>query len=117
MVMKLSGQRERDDWRERAACRTADPEWFFPVSAAGRGMEEIARAKAVCCSCRVRRECLQFALATHQAYGVWGGTSEEERRPPAAHQRVPDQRRGDEREADQHGRERGASASATARLA
>jgi WhiB family transcriptional regulator, redox-sensing transcriptional regulator len=34
----------------------------------------------VCASCIVRRPCLQFALATHQTYGVWGGTTEEERR-------------------------------------
>jgi WhiB family transcriptional regulator, redox-sensing transcriptional regulator len=73
------------DWWQSAACRTADPDMFFPVSLSGSGQEEAARAKEVCASCPVRRQCLQFALATRQAHGVWGGTTEEERRlrPPA----------------------------------
>jgi WhiB family redox-sensing transcriptional regulator len=73
-------QTGRRDWWEAAACRTADPDLFFPVSSVGPGRDEVARAKAVCASCRVRRQCLQFALATRQAHGVWGGTTEEERR-------------------------------------
>lgn len=70
---------ERGDWRRAAACREADPELFFPVSARGPGAGEVARAKAVCAGCAVRRQCLQYALATRRAHGVWGGTSEEER--------------------------------------
>jgi WhiB family transcriptional regulator, redox-sensing transcriptional regulator len=79
----LSERAEREarrDWWQAAACRTADPDIFFPVSAHGPGEVEIARAKAVCAKCPVRRQCLQFALATHQMHGVWGGTTEEERR-------------------------------------
>ncbi|HEX9520350.1 MAG TPA: WhiB family transcriptional regulator [Streptosporangiaceae bacterium] len=34
----------------------------------------------ICTRCPVRVKCLEFALATQQAYGIWGGTSEEERR-------------------------------------
>ena len=71
---------ERRDWWKSAACQDADPELFFPVSSVGLSRKDIARAKAVCASCIVRRPCLQFALATHQTYGVWGGTTEEERR-------------------------------------
>jgi WhiB family transcriptional regulator, redox-sensing transcriptional regulator len=70
----------RLDWWRAAACRTADPEIFFPVSSVGPGREEVARAKEVCASCAVRRQCLQFAIATRQLHGVWGGTTEEERR-------------------------------------
>jgi WhiB family redox-sensing transcriptional regulator len=70
---------ERRDWWRSAACLEADPELFFPVSAHGPGAGEIARAKAVCAACRVRRQCLQYALATHQVHGVWGGTTEDER--------------------------------------
>jgi WhiB family redox-sensing transcriptional regulator len=73
-------QTGRRDWWEAAACRTADPDLFFPVSSVGPGRDEVARAKEVCAGCRVRRQCLQFALATRQAHGVWGGTTEEERR-------------------------------------
>jgi WhiB family transcriptional regulator, redox-sensing transcriptional regulator len=70
---------ERRDWWESAACLEADPELFFPVAANGPAMDEIARAKEVCAECRVRRQCLQFALATRQMHGVWGGTTEDER--------------------------------------
>jgi WhiB family redox-sensing transcriptional regulator len=80
LLSERSERRVRRDWRTAAACRTADPELFFPVSSLGPAQEDIAQAKAVCDSCRVRRQCLQFALATHQMYGVWGGTTEEERR-------------------------------------
>ncbi len=85
MVVTASpGQRagrdeQRDGWKS-AACQDEDPELFFPVSAVGPGRQDIARAKAVCASCLVRRPCLQFAMATHQVHGVWGGTTEEERR-------------------------------------
>lgn len=71
---------ERRDWWRSAACREADPELFFPVTTHGPGAAEVARAKAVCATCRVRRQCLQYALATRQAHGVWGGTTEDERR-------------------------------------
>jgi WhiB family transcriptional regulator, redox-sensing transcriptional regulator len=75
-----------DSWWDTAACRSADPEVFFPVSATGHGLAEIARAKAICASCPVCRQCLDFALATRQSHGVWGCTSEEERRAIVASQ-------------------------------
>ncbi len=37
-------------------------------------------AQAVCDSCPSKDPCLQFALMTNQDTGIWGGTSEEERR-------------------------------------
>jgi len=69
-----------DDWRALGACRTEDPELFFPIAASGPGLAQVARAKAVCARCEARAECLRFAMETGQDYGVWGGTSEEERR-------------------------------------
>ena len=69
------------DWRSLAACRSADPDLFFPISSSGQSMVQVAEAKAVCAECRVRRECLAFALRTHQVHGVWGGLSEQERYP------------------------------------
>jgi WhiB family redox-sensing transcriptional regulator len=72
---------ERREWWQSAACQEADPELFFPVAARGPGRDEIARAKQVCAGCRVSRQCLQFALATGQMHGVWGGTTEDERLP------------------------------------
>lgn len=69
-----------DDWRDRAACRDTAPDLFFPVGTTGPAIEQIARAKSVCRQCDAVEECLEFALATNQESGVWGGTSEEERR-------------------------------------
>ncbi|HEY5989987.1 MAG TPA: WhiB family transcriptional regulator [Streptosporangiaceae bacterium] len=67
------------DWRSLAACLSADPDLFFPISASGPAANQIAQAKAICAGCQVRQACLDFALATHQIHGVWGGTSPEER--------------------------------------
>ena len=68
-----------DEWRALAACQSADPELFFPVSPSGPSMAQLREAKAVCAECAVRRECLAFALRTHQVHGVWGGLSEQDR--------------------------------------
>jgi WhiB family redox-sensing transcriptional regulator len=68
-----------DQWRSLAACRSADPDLFFPISSFGQSLAQVAKAKAICAGCRVRGECLAFALRTHQVHGVWGGMSEEER--------------------------------------
>ncbi len=71
------------DWRLLAACWHADPELFFPVSGSGPSLDQVTQAKVICADCPVRRQCLAFALDTRQEYGVWGGMSEEERRPRA----------------------------------
>ena len=71
---------ERDDWRDVALCRDTDPDLFFPVGTTGPAIEQIETAKTVCRQCEVQRECLEYALATNQDSGIWGGTSEEERR-------------------------------------
>ena len=68
------------EWRVDAACRDTDPGLFFPVGTTGPALEQIASAKEVCFACNCRDACLEFALATNQDTGVWGGTSEEERR-------------------------------------
>ena len=69
----------RGHWRSAAACQTADPELFFPISDSGKSLAQVAEAKAVCASCPVRRECLAFALGTGQVHGIWGGTTAQER--------------------------------------
>jgi WhiB family transcriptional regulator, redox-sensing transcriptional regulator len=68
------------DWRELAACRFEDPDLFFPIGTTGPALVQTRRAQAVCARCPVRAQCLDFALATEQATGVWGGTTETERR-------------------------------------
>ena len=60
------------NWRSAGACLSADPDLFFPISSAGPGERQIARAKMICAGCQVRQECLEFALAHDQVYGIWG---------------------------------------------
>ncbi|MBZ6231421.1 WhiB family transcriptional regulator [Streptomyces olivaceus] len=69
-----------DDWREHAACRTEDPDLFFPIGTTGPAALQTEQAKAVCRVCPVREQCLRWALDTGQTLGVWGGTGELERR-------------------------------------
>lgn len=109
--------KERRDWWRSAACQGMDPELFFPVAAQGPGAGETARAKAVCAGCRVRRQCLQYALATHQMHGVWGGTTEEERQLQVRRDREQRQRRNRTRAAGpgRTGTGRGAGAGTPAR--
>ena len=82
--MALTSNRSLDlaieDWRANSACRDTDPDLFFPVGTTGPALDQIASAKAVCDTCDAKAPCLEFALTTNQDSGVWGGTSEEERR-------------------------------------
>ncbi|MGH2572206.1 MAG: WhiB family transcriptional regulator [Actinomycetota bacterium] len=68
------------DWVHRARCKDEDPELFFPVGITGPAAAQIAAAKAICMQCEVRSACLEWAMATAQEAGVWGGLSEEERK-------------------------------------
>jgi WhiB family redox-sensing transcriptional regulator len=68
------------DWVRQARCKDEDPELFFPVGSTGGSNLQAALAKSICKLCPVRSECLEWALATGQDSGVWGGLSEEERR-------------------------------------
>ncbi|MFU8841304.1 MAG: WhiB family transcriptional regulator [Nitriliruptoraceae bacterium] len=62
-------------WQQEAACRDADPDLFFSTTDADR-----QEALRLCSACPVRLECLEHALATREAYGIWGGTDEQERK-------------------------------------
>ncbi|MGH2529451.1 MAG: WhiB family transcriptional regulator [Actinomycetota bacterium] len=68
------------DWARRARCIGVDPDLFFPTGTTGPAVAQVESAKAVCAMCPVRVQCLEWALATGQDSGVWGGLSEEERR-------------------------------------
>ena len=69
----------REEWLDAGACRQEDPELFFPITSCDPSARQIDAAKAVCQRCGVQDQCLHYALESHQNYGVWGGTSEEER--------------------------------------
>jgi WhiB family redox-sensing transcriptional regulator len=68
------------DWRDDAACRDEDPELFFPIGTTGIALEQVTAAKRICARCSVQEDCLEFALASNQEAGVWGGLTEDERR-------------------------------------
>ena len=68
------------DWRARAACRTEEPDLFFPVGSSGPALVQLAEAKSVCRRCPVVVQCRTWALTTGQDTGVWGGMSADERR-------------------------------------
>ena len=62
-------------WAVFSACKDFDPQIFF-----GATREDERAAIAVCSTCTVREQCLEFALDTRERFGIWGGTTERERR-------------------------------------
>lgn len=79
-------ERARPDWHTEAACRGLNPDLFY-----GEFNRRLtADAKAVCATCPVRQECLDWAVTTVETHGIWGGMSPKERsglrrRQPAVH--------------------------------
>ena len=58
-----------------AACRTEDPEPFFPPEDERPADREarVARAMAVCHGCPVQARCYAAAVANGERWGIWGG--------------------------------------------
>lgn len=70
-------------WLDRAACVDVAITVFYPEDGG-----DLMEALLICGSCPVRAECLEHAIATREWYGIWGGTTPEQRRtlahePPA----------------------------------
>ena len=69
-------------WQAEAKCNGLDPDYFYPE---GLGHHENNKnaleleAAQFCKGCPVKQACLEYAVATNQ-FGVWGGTSEKQRR-------------------------------------
>lgn len=74
-TMIAGDEEDPGSWQARALCAQTDPEAFFPEK--GGSTRE---AKSVCKMCEVTQECLEYALAHDERYGIWGGLSERERR-------------------------------------
>ena len=72
-LAELAGEEQR--WQTRALCAQVDHEMWYPEK--GGATKD---AKRICGMCPVREECLEYALAREERYGVWGGKSERERR-------------------------------------
>ena len=66
---------DAQSWQEQALCAETDPEAFFPEK--GGSTRE---AKKICTGCEVKAQCLEYALANDERFGIWGGLSERERR-------------------------------------
>ncbi len=62
-------------WQEQAACNDKPTAMFYPNTEQGA-----YSALKICRGCPVRQPCLDYALETRELYGVWGGTTEDERR-------------------------------------
>jgi hypothetical protein len=71
----LAPEEIASEWQKDALCSQTDAETFFPEKGASTH-----DAKVVCGHCTVREDCLEYALAAGERYGVWGGKSERERR-------------------------------------
>jgi WhiB family transcriptional regulator, redox-sensing transcriptional regulator len=67
------------EWRAAGACLSADPELFFPIAQGSAADGQISSALRVCAGCGVRQQCLDFAMTTGEAHGIWGGTTPDER--------------------------------------
>lgn len=63
------------DWMSDGNCTDLPPATFFPSDGVG-----VDAARKICADCPVRSPCLEYALANRIDHGVWGGTSERERR-------------------------------------
>jgi WhiB family redox-sensing transcriptional regulator len=79
-ALLATAQPTEDEWRYDAACASNETDLFFPVGTTAGAVAQTEAAKEVCAGCSVREACLAFALDTDQNHGVWGGTSEDERR-------------------------------------
>ena len=66
------------EWKEKAACAGTSFSLFFPTPETPVAL--IEKAKAVCAACPVAEDCLQYAFETNQVSGIWGGTTEDERK-------------------------------------
>ena len=75
LLSKVTSLNEAPDWQRRANCMGVDPDLFFPERGAST-----KEAKEVCRGCVVREDCLEYALANGEKFGIWGGMSERERR-------------------------------------
>lgn len=62
-------------WMAEGNCRAHPPSTFFPSDGVG-----VDRARKICATCTVKEPCLEYALEHRVDHGVWGGTSERERR-------------------------------------
>ena len=64
-------------WRAEANCSGVGPENFY-IDPGDRQAE--LKTKEVCTDCVVSEQCLNYAIANYERYGIWGGKNFNERR-------------------------------------
>lgn len=72
----LGAQFETDAWKLNGACVDQNPEWWFVTPGDLRVLDAIR----ICKTCPIRERCLEYALTTDSAWGIWGGTTEKQRK-------------------------------------
>ena len=78
---------EQEDWMLEGGCANSDSDIFFPVGSSMKAMKKVNAAKLICAECPVINECLDYAIRTNQDSGIWGGTTEDERKSIRRHYR------------------------------
>jgi WhiB family redox-sensing transcriptional regulator len=76
-------KRTDESWQDKAACRGPQAVYFYPPLRGERREEKFNReamAKSICETCKVRQECLEYAICNNEVHGIWGGLTEIERR-------------------------------------
>lgn len=70
------------DWRDSALCRGLTEDFFPPTAGSGNRRHRTAVKAALgrCFACPARTRCLEWAVENKEYYGIWGGTTEKERR-------------------------------------
>ncbi|WP_124390575.1 WhiB family transcriptional regulator [Rhodococcus wratislaviensis] len=81
-MVKLTPSTEHWDWQLRARCRYMDSDLFFAKDNEKKGarVRRERVAKEICRECPVRHQCFEYAMAARELFGVWGGTSESDRK-------------------------------------
>lgn len=72
-----------EEWQVRAACRGPQAAVFFPppqFECKEDKLQRERRAKEICESCGVRKDCLDYAVRIREPHGIWGGLNEVERK-------------------------------------
>jgi WhiB family redox-sensing transcriptional regulator len=64
-------------WQSQGACKGSDPDQYFPHPYVSHA--QIVSIRAVCEACPVRRECADWGIH-HEQLGIWGGTTDRQRR-------------------------------------
>lgn len=65
----------RLSWMEEALCAQTDPDIFYPEKGGST-----APATSICENCAVRAQCLEYAVSNDIRHGIWGGTSDNDRK-------------------------------------